>query len=105
MADPDRNPLLKYALKETIYAHFCAGETPEEAKETILSLKNMGYSGVVLGYAKGCDAGAKENVTPDTCTEIEVWKNGNLETVRLAGQGDFISLKYAVYFFYFTDCF
>ena len=95
VADPDRNPILKYILKKTFYAHFCAGETSEEAKKTILSLKNMGY-GVILVCAKERDARAKEKVTEDTSNETEVWKKGNLETVRLAGRGDFVALKYKI---------
>jgi proline dehydrogenase len=49
---PDTNPLIRMALKKTLYAQFCAGETPAEIKGTVTQLKQMGYAGVILAYAK-----------------------------------------------------
>ena len=93
------------ALKKTLYAQFCAGETPAEIKGTVAQLKVMGYAGVILGYGKevvlqGRDAEALDAgldcEEQDRCTreEIAAWKNGNLETVRLADRGDFVALKF-----------
>jgi proline dehydrogenase len=93
------------ALKNTLYAQFCAGETPAEIKGTVAQLKDMGYAGVILGYAKevvleGRDAealdAALDCTEQDRCNreEIAAWKNGNLETVRLAGKDDFVALKF-----------
>ncbi|KAH8882559.1 FAD-linked oxidoreductase [Thozetella sp. PMI_491] len=102
---PDRNPLLRWSLKKTFYAQFCAGENPTEVRHTISSLKNIGFSGVILGYAKevvltdeqtlnlsSCDEGP----TAEECirTEINPWAEGTLETVRLASPGDFVALKF-----------
>ena len=69
-------------------------------------LKQMGYEGVILVYAKevdvdhtdeGTGVGAtpvKEMVaTAEQLADIETWKNGTLETVRLTGKGDMVALK------------
>ena len=102
----DTNPLIRMALKKTLYAQFCAGETSAEIKGTVAQLKEMGYAGVILGYAKevvleGKDAEALDAgldcAEQNRCNreEIAAWKNGNLETVRLADKGDFVALKFS----------
>ncbi|EFQ33659.1 proline dehydrogenase [Colletotrichum graminicola M1.001] len=105
LLDPDRNPLLRFVLKSTFYAQFCAGETPAEVRRTIDGLKDIGFTGVVLGYAKevvltadqtrdlaACDKGDKA----EECVRNEVipWARGTMETVRLAQPGDFVALKF-----------
>jgi proline dehydrogenase len=93
------------SLKKTVYAQFCAGETPAEIKGTVTQLKQMGYAGVILAYAKevmlqgkdaeafdaGLDCSEQERCTRE---EIAAWKNGNIETVKLAEKGDFVALKF-----------
>ncbi|KAK0657985.1 FAD-linked oxidoreductase-like protein [Cercophora newfieldiana] len=104
--NPDRNPLLRFILKKTFYAQFCAGENAPEVRHTIASLKNIGFSGVILGYAKEVvlteaqtrdltsngigSAAAKECIN----TEIKPWATGTMETVMLASPGDFVALKF-----------
>jgi hypothetical protein len=103
--NPDRNPILKFILKNTFYAQFCAGESATEVRQTIDSLKNIGFKGVILGYAKevvlseaqtenlascGQDAAAEEGIRK----EIESWATGTIETVLLAAPGDFVALKF-----------
>ncbi|KAK3392859.1 FAD-linked oxidoreductase-like protein [Podospora didyma] len=103
--NPDKNPLLRYFLKKTFYAQFCAGEKPAEVRQTIESLKKIGFSGVILGYAKevvltdaqskdlassGSGAAAQECVR----TEVNPWAAGTVETVLLASPGDFVALKF-----------
>jgi proline dehydrogenase len=104
--NPDKNPLLRFALKKTFYAQFCAGENALETQRTIAHLKkDIGFSGVILGYAQevvlteeqsrnltSCDSGelAEECIR----REIIPWTTGTLETVRLAGAGDFVALKF-----------
>ncbi|KAL2013057.1 hypothetical protein VTN00DRAFT_582 [Thermoascus crustaceus] len=106
--DPDRNRALKYALAKTVYAQFCAGETPDEVKESIQNLKRMGYSGVVLGYAKEVvmDEDETNSVGPPrsleaeelrrkrNSEEIQSWMDGTMKTVELAAAGDFVALKF-----------
>jgi hypothetical protein len=103
--NPDRNPILRFFLKKTFYAQFCAGENAPEVRRTIKSLKNIGFGGVILGYAKevvlteaqmkdlascGSGAAAEECVR----TEIRPWAAGTMETVQLASPGDFVALKF-----------
>ncbi|GAD93366.1 conserved hypothetical protein [Paecilomyces variotii No. 5] len=108
LLDPDRNPLLKYILSQTVYTQFCAGGTPQEVKESIQNLKRMGYTGVILGYAKevvmdedeasasGATAGRAEDVAEKqkNTREILDWKDGTMRTVELADDGDFVALKF-----------
>jgi len=106
--DPDRNRLLKYVLAKTVYAQFCAGETPAEVSQSIQNLKRMGYSGVVLGYAKEVVMGEDETNSVGMQTsgeaedlsqrrnseEIRIWMDGTMKTVELAEAGDFVALKF-----------
>ncbi|GKT74105.1 proline oxidase/dehydrogenase [Colletotrichum tofieldiae] len=104
LLDPDRNPLLRFVLKRTFYAQFCAGENPAEVGRTINGLKDIGFTGVILGYAKevvltaaqtkdlaACSKGEKA----EECVRNEVmpWAQGTMETVNLAQPGDFVALK------------
>jgi hypothetical protein len=103
--DSSRNPILHLILKKTFYAQFCAGETPQEVKRTIAALKDTGYSGVMLGHAKevvlskedaeGLDiVDDKAEVTSRDAQEIGAWKQNTIDTIDLAGKGDFVSLKF-----------
>ncbi|KAI1768145.1 proline dehydrogenase [Hypoxylon sp. FL1150] len=104
--NPDKNPLLRWFLKKTFYAQFCAGENAAEVRRTIDDLKKIGFTGVILGYAReivlseaqtrdlsACDAGP----VADECVrdEITPWAAGTLATVRLARPGDFVALKFS----------
>lgn len=99
---PDRNPLLRFFLKQTFYAQFCAGENSVEVRRTIGNLRGIGFTGVILAYAREVvlseaqtnDLG-KEGVETEECirNEIAPWAEGTLETVRLASEGDFVGLK------------
>lgn len=110
LLDPDRNPILRLFLKNTFYAQFCAGENPAEVTRTINRLKDIGFTGVILGYAKEVvltDAQARdlascgEGETAEECIRNEVipWAQGTMETVRLAQPGDFVALKYVALYF------
>lgn len=103
--DPDRNRILHFLLKKTFYAQFCAGETPLEVKNTISSLKDIGFKGVILGHAKevvlskaeeeGLDS-ARDSVEQAKINtqEISNWKNNCIETIDIAQPGDFVALKF-----------
>lgn len=104
LLSPDRNPILRYFLKKTFYAQFCAGENPLEIRRTIDGLKQIGFTGVILGYAKEVVlseaqtrdlAASKVGEETEECirNEIDPWAQGTLETVRLAQPGDFVALK------------
>ncbi|TAQ87484.1 hypothetical protein B7494_g4180 [Chlorociboria aeruginascens] len=103
---PARNPILHSFLKKTFYAQFCAGEDSSEVHHTIKSLKDLGYSGVILGYAREVVMSASQEdslkshdtslATTAECikNEIQPWAKGTLETVQLATPGDFVALKF-----------
>lgn len=105
LLDPDRNPVLKYVMKKTFYAQYCAGEDAAEVRRTVESLKRIGFSGVILGYARevvlteeqtadlaSCGGGAEA----DDCikNEINPWAAGTRATVELAVPGDYVALKF-----------
>ncbi|KAF5020937.1 hypothetical protein F66182_7018 [Fusarium sp. NRRL 66182] len=103
LLNPDKNPVLRYFLKKTFYAQFCAGEKSPEIKKTIDGLKNIGFTGVILNYAREVvltkdEAGGLKNsaMETDECIQNEIlpWARGTLETVRLAEPGDFVALKF-----------
>lgn len=101
LLNPDHNLFLRYLLKKTFYAHFCAGESLEEVREVVTGLKGTGYQGVILTYGK--EAMQSRSRTDrlmaecaddgDARSEVEIWKRGSLETIRMAGEGDLVALK------------
>ncbi|KAH8905672.1 FAD-linked oxidoreductase [Coniochaeta sp. PMI_546] len=105
LLNPDRNPILKYVTKKTFYAQYCAGENAGEVRHTVETLKRIGFSGVILGYAREVVltpaqtadlASCGEGAIAEECirNEINPWASGTLETVRLAAPGDYVALKF-----------
>ncbi|KAL2259305.1 hypothetical protein VTK26DRAFT_7059 [Humicola hyalothermophila] len=103
--NPDKNRILRFFLRNTFYAQFCAGENGPEVRRTIRSLKDIGFGGVILGYAKevvlteaqmkdlsscGSGAAAEECIR----NEIDPWATGTMETVLFASPGDYVALKF-----------
>ncbi|KAI0433849.1 proline dehydrogenase [Xylaria sp. FL1042] len=106
LLNPDKNPFLRWFLKKTFYAQFCAGENPAEVRRTIDGLKGLGFNGVLLGYAKEVVLTDAETRDLSTCgegpvaeecirNEIIPWAAGTKETLRLAQPGDFVSVKFS----------
>ena len=104
--NPDQNPVLHWVLKKTFYAQFCAGESPKEVRKTIRGLKDMGYKGVILAYGKEIvlnkgekiETTSAPSIAEDTSAiekDIKTWKEGTLQTVKMAEKGDFIGLKFS----------
>jgi proline dehydrogenase len=110
LLNPDKNVLLKSVLRQTIYSQFCAGETPTEVRKTMADLKQLGYAGVILGYARevvmdddeasmmgaqAAEAGDADRTSAEQgLREIDKWKKGTMQTVELAQKGDFVALKF-----------
>ncbi|KUI70519.1 putative proline dehydrogenase, mitochondrial [Cytospora mali] len=104
--NPDRNPILKKLIKTTFYVQFCAGENAAEVKQTMARLKDIGYSGAILGYAKEVVLSKEQTKDLASCglegetaeaaiqNEVIPWAQGTLETVRLANPGDYVALKF-----------
>ncbi|KAF4624644.1 hypothetical protein G7Y89_g13526 [Cudoniella acicularis] len=102
---PDANPILRFFLKHTFYRQFCAGENAAEVRKTVHGLKNLGFKGVILGYAREVvlDENQAGNLTScgdyemaEACIrkEITPWMKGTLETVEMTAPGDFVALKF-----------
>ncbi|KAI9889379.1 MAG: proline dehydrogenase [Vezdaea aestivalis] len=102
--DAEQNPLLRWLITRTVYAQFCAGKNSVEVSETVRQLRDIGYKGVILAYARESEVDKhapglvldhrKVVETAEDVEEIETWKQGNLQTVRLAQRGDFVALKF-----------
>lgn len=106
LLNPDRNIILNKLLRWTVYNHFCAGVDRGEVVRTVEGIKDMGYQGVILGYAKEAvlnpDEAASNVIQTATgapqydprCYEtVEEWKSGTLQTLRMIRPGDFLAVK------------
>lgn len=97
----DRNPFLNRILRWTIYNHFCAGSNKEQVARSLAEVKDIGYQGVILGWAKEVvlnpvDGGVHSDnakYSPACYQMIEEWKEGTLDTLRMLGPGDFLAAK------------
>jgi hypothetical protein len=93
----ERNPVLSKILRTTFYAQFCVGENKKEVQRNTSAVREqLGYDGIMLEYALEMLEGGEGAAAPtaeETAREIEVWKNGMLETVDMAQEGDFVGLK------------
>lgn len=104
----NKQPLLRTPLKRTFYNHFCAGENAVEVRSTIRNIKDMGFKGVILTYAREivvdgtvpasesaspCSSEQSSKAEPSKNPDIEAWRKGILETVGMVGKGDILALK------------
>ena len=102
----DNNIILRAILKPTFYKQFCAGETGAETQATMKHMKEMGFRGTILTYAKeivfdhhtnsqhGLGVEAAEGKETQWCESIEAWRAGTVNTVELLGEGDQLAVKY-----------
>lgn len=98
LLNPDRNPILHHIVRGVFYDHFCAGENEKEAKKTIREVKNIGFEGVILGFAKETLADKTIDVKVAPISDyneqaVEQWKRGSLRTLAMLGPGDFLAIK------------
>ncbi|KAI9925175.1 hypothetical protein ASPWEDRAFT_177001 [Aspergillus wentii DTO 134E9] len=95
--DVAKNPFLNMLVKHTLYKQFNAGENKLEVQQSIRDIKQLGYRGVLLGYAREVLVG-ESNVDPRdekaARQEIQMWLDGTLQTVDMAQEGDFVALKF-----------
>lgn len=100
LLNPDINPFLRILIKPLIYDQFCAGRNKKEVTQTRDKIRRIGYSGVILCYGREIVLSSSNKVGPsgaassNTNAEIEEWKNGNLETLSMIGEGDWLGVKY-----------
>lgn len=94
--DVSQNPLLNLLVKHTIYKQFNAGENKAEVQQSIHNIKELGFRGVLLGYAREVLVGENQDAAYDAQTaqaEVQMWLDGTLQTVDMAQEGDFVALK------------
>ena len=101
MLNPDKNPILRAIVKPLVYDQFCAGTNRSEIQARISQIKSLGFSGVILCYGK--EIQIQESSRPHVddldsspqCLdqELELWRQGNLETLDMIGDGDYLGIK------------
>lgn len=99
--NPDKNRLVGGLMRVLFYNHFCAGHSDLEVRKTVSTMKEMGFKGVILGYAKEVivdPAATREEVarsgsTKSTEGSIDQWREGNLRSLPMIGNGDFLAVK------------
>ncbi|KAL4864616.1 hypothetical protein BDV12DRAFT_9690 [Aspergillus spectabilis] len=97
LLDVAKNPLLNLLVKHTLYKQFNAGENKLEVQRSINTIKQLGYRGVLLGYAREVLVGESNTDPHDEKAnrqEIQMWLDGTLQTVDMAQEGDFVALKF-----------
>lgn len=99
--NPSQNPVVHHILRTTIYNHFCAGKNEVQVKQTVSGIKNLGFRGVILGYAKevvvreydGNSMSSRRDQEEANVQAVEGWKRGNLRTLKMIGKGDYLAIK------------
>ncbi|KAH7030722.1 uncharacterized protein B0I36DRAFT_322318 [Microdochium trichocladiopsis] len=109
----DKNPVIHGILKATFYNQFCAGETGQETRQTVRNLKDLGFRGVILTYARetmfdhrtqaqlahfDSASSSSSSSSADAAAaahdaDIEDWRRGTMETAALVEDGDFLAVK------------
>ena len=100
--NPDRNPVLRAVVKPLVYDQFCAGTNRSEIRATIARIKSLGFSGVILCYGKEIQIQKSSQPHVENLDgshekfdqELELWKQGNLETLDMISAGDYLGIKY-----------
>ncbi|EEP79882.1 predicted protein [Uncinocarpus reesii 1704] len=95
-----RNPVFRCLVDKMFYAQFCAGRTEAEIRRTVEGLREMGYRGVILAYAREVDlsnsqyqAGSAESNALHQ-EHVAQWLQGTLQTIKYAQSGDYVAVKY-----------
>lgn len=72
----------------------------KDVRITLSGLKGIGYKGVILAHAKEIVLESGGNVMEEgkydylaAGTDVETWKQSNLETLGMVEEGDFIAVK------------
>lgn len=97
--NPDANPVLRAVVKPLVYDQFCAGTNQKEIFKTRDQIRKMGYAGVILCYGREAivDSSNKARATGEASTtenaELNMWRDGNLSTLDMAGSGDWLGIK------------
>ena len=97
--NPDRNPVLRMVIFPLVYKQFCAGRNQAEISTTSSEVRRLGFSGVVLCYGREVQVhgdkfvGYDESHATTMENEIDEWTNGNIETLNMTIEGDWLGMK------------
>lgn len=97
--NPDANPVLRALVKPLVYDQFCAGTNQVEIYKTRDTIKRMGFSGIILCYGKEIQVSSSGEVrstgkgNDDQALEINMWRDGNMKTLDMVGEGDWLGMK------------
>ncbi len=99
--NPDKNRFVRGLMRILFYNHFCAGTSDLEVRKTVSTIKEMGFKGVILGYAKEVivdptatrEEAARSGVTKSAEGAIDQWREGNLRSLPMIASGDFLAVK------------
>ncbi|KAI9695083.1 MAG: hypothetical protein M1820_008945 [Bogoriella megaspora] len=99
LLSPDANPMLRAIVKPLLYDQFCAGTNKKEILQTRDTVRRAGFAGVILCYGKEVQ-NSRSNELRSTgsryagqALEVEQWKIGNLKTLDMVGEGDWVGLR------------
>ncbi|KAK6382664.1 proline dehydrogenase [Exophiala oligosperma] len=101
--NPDKNPLLRMIVYPLVYKQFCAGRDQAEIARTSAEVRRLGFSGVVLCYGKEVQVqggtndeflGYNRNKVPALDAEVAQWEDGNIETLNMIAEGDWLGIKF-----------
>ena len=93
-------------MRWSLYNHFASGTNAKEVARSIMEFKGIGYQGIILGYAKeivlenpteGGRLIDDDRYTPAEYRMVEDWKQGTIETLRMIGARDILSVKFVSY--------
>lgn len=89
--NPDKNPIIGLLVRKIIYEHFVSGDCETAVKKTVAQMKQTGFQGVILGYAK--EFAADEGEAGNDELDVRRWKEGYEKTMDMIGPGDFMAVK------------
>ncbi|RAL61206.1 hypothetical protein DID88_010285 [Monilinia fructigena] len=103
LLNPDRNPVLHMIVRKFIYDHFIAGESACQVRARVAAMKNLGFRGIILGYAREVNItggvaqhGSEISVTKEAGeSAIKEWRDDLMNTISLLQPGDFLSVKFS----------
>ncbi|KAF2174008.1 hypothetical protein M409DRAFT_62192 [Zasmidium cellare ATCC 36951] len=99
LLNPDANPILRALVKPLVYDQFCAGTNQHEIYKTRDTIKRMGFSGIILCYGKEIQVSSSGGLhstgrgDSNQSLEINMWRDGNLKTLDMVGEGDWLGMK------------
>lgn len=99
--NPDKNHFMRGLMRILFYNHFCAGSTESQVKNTISTMKEMGFKGVILGYAREMiidpaaspEEAARSGIAISPDDAMDKWREGNLRSLQMIDNGDFLAVK------------